>query len=168
MMPWKPCGYWSWNSWLLFLFLWSQAITIPTSHHMVYVIVAMGTLFIILGLILTEKNAHILLSGYNTLSKGEQSKTDIGPLVRYFRRFHQLFGLLFIAMGLGIRAFWGEHYATFFLVLFPILAYLFFFLRTLRFVEGPMLAQHKLGIYILLFTLFVLVLTYLIIQKSTP
>lgn len=47
-----------------------------------------SALFIGIGVILNERNAKYLLSGYNTLSEEEQSRVDIKDYLKFFRSFH--------------------------------------------------------------------------------
>ena len=68
---------------------------------MLITIVIIGSVLVVLGLILTENNARYLLSGDNTLAAEEREKVDIRSFIQYFRRFHQVFGLLFIALALS-------------------------------------------------------------------
>ena len=127
---------------------------------MLITILFIGAFLSALGFILNVNNAPYLLSGYNTLSAEEREKIDIDSLVRCFRQFHRLFGLVFIAIGLASLKLFGEYASTYVVIFFPILAYLYFLLRTRKYIEGSLLRLHRLGIYVLLSLLIVLIVIF--------
>lgn len=66
---------------------------------MIIVITFIGLLFVIIGRIVTLKNAKNLLSGYNTMSQNEKLNIDIVSYVTFFKQFHYKIGILIIICG---------------------------------------------------------------------
>ncbi|OYX27747.1 MAG: hypothetical protein B7Z06_03495 [Flavobacteriales bacterium 32-35-8] len=89
------------------------------------IIVTIGLLFIGIGFLLTENNASQLLSGYNTMTKEERKKFNLKDYLPFFRKFHIFLGISIIVISLIIYQF-SEKSLVFSLVLYPILAYIYF------------------------------------------
>ena len=67
---------------------------------MIFVVLGLGGVFFGLGYLITEGNASLLLSGYNTMNSEDQKSFPLKEYLREFKRFHQLFGLGFTSLGL--------------------------------------------------------------------
>ena len=93
---------------------------------MIYVILFLSFLFIAIGFIVTETNAHYLLSGYNTMSEKERENVDIKSYIVFFRNFHIFLGSSLIVFSLLIYHFVNKDWSGIFLVFYPIMAYVFF------------------------------------------
>lgn len=66
---------------------------------MIFVVLGLGGVFFGLGYLITEGNASLLLSGYNTMNSEDQKSFPLKEYLREFKRFHQLFGLGFTSLG---------------------------------------------------------------------
>ncbi len=109
--------------------------------------------YITLGFLLTEKNAPTLMSGYNTLSKEEQAAYPLAKSVRFFRRFHWWMGSVTLAGGLLFLTLGHAEVAVNWVVIFPMLGYVYFVYRSMRFSAN---SQRNLGwvvLGILVFTI---------------
>lgn len=102
---------------------------------MVFVIAALGTFFILCGLVVTEKNAKYILAGYNTMSDEERAKFDIKRFIRFFRRFHLFLGASFLIFGLTLIPATNDQVVNLFVTFYIIAAYLYLVLRSLHFVR---------------------------------
>ncbi|MEC8458932.1 MAG: DUF3784 domain-containing protein [Bacteroidota bacterium] len=125
---------------------------------MIYVVLGLGVLFVGLGYLITEKNADILLSGYNTMSKEEQEQFPLTEYLKCFKGFHLRFGIVFSLIG---AAFYltNEELLGWHLGITPILAYIYFFYQV-RELYTKMESQKnsfKIGIIILIATLAFLI-----------
>jgi len=67
---------------------------------MIFVIIFIGLLFVLIGRIVTQKNAKYLLSGYNTMSQNEKLDIEIKSYVTFFKLFHYKIGILIIICGI--------------------------------------------------------------------
>lgn len=103
---------------------------------MLYVILGLSVLFLGLGYLINEKNAGSLLSGYNMMSAEQQAEFDLKGYLKEFKRFHVFLALSFTLLGLFALYVMGENAAGIFLGVYPIIAYLYFILRT-RHYQGP-------------------------------
>jgi len=120
---------------------------------MLYVFLGMGGLFVGIGYLITPKNASTLLSGYNHLSKEEQDKVDIHGLIRFYRRFHVFLGISFTAIGLCLYYLWSSFAGGLFLAVYPILAYLYFIPKSMRYWPEEQRGTAKIGMWVLVFCL---------------
>lgn len=93
---------------------------------MISLFITLGLLFAAIGFIITEHNAHYLLSGYNTLSEEGKKTIDLKKYVPRFRKFHLFLGFSFMAGGLLLIFLVNESVAAVFLGTYPILAYVYF------------------------------------------
>lgn len=98
-----------------------------------YVIIGLSIVFILIGLVLNKNNSKQLLSGYNEMSEAERANVDIDKFIRFFKNFHIFLGVSFLFVGLTLFYFVGENAAGIFLVFYPLLAYIYFALVSLRF-----------------------------------
>lgn len=117
---------------------------------MIYVLTGMSVLFIGIGFTVTENNAAYLLAGYNTMTEEERKNFDLKSYIIYFRKFHLFLGLSFLVIGLIIHYLMSENAGGIFLGVYPILAYLYFVLRTAKYTNGSRTKWHKAGVYIML------------------
>src|SRR5690554_1961853 len=121
---------------------------------MVYFVIGLGLLFIGIGFIITESNAKYLLTGYNTMSKEEQSQIAIKPLLSYFRKFHLFLGISFIVLGLILTYDFSEVVSGAFIVIYPCLAYIYFIITSANYGRGlHSKRKNKIAIFILVLTM---------------
>jgi len=109
--------------------------------------------------LITEGNASMLLSGYNTMNSEDQKSFPLKEYLVDFKRFHQRFGAGFTALGLILYVV-NEDWLGYHLGITPLLAYLYFFWQTRKY----SLVQSKntknqfwIGFTVLLTTLVVVV-----------
>ena len=122
---------------------------------MIFVVLGLGGVFFGLGYLITEGNASLLLSGYNTMNSEDQKSFPLKEYLREFKRFHQLFGLGFTSLGL-VFYFLDENWLGYHLGITPILAYLYFFWQTRKYtLEQSKNSRNQfwIGLAVLLFTL---------------
>ncbi len=119
---------------------------------MIYAIIGTGLLFVAIGFIVTEKNAKYLLSGYNTMNEEDRIKVDIKSYIPYFRKFHLFLGISLMVLGLTVY-YINENFASIFLAVYPILAYIYFISNSSKYAKGLSSKWNKLGMYILAGTL---------------
>lgn len=124
---------------------------------MLYVLIATGLLFIGMAFLVTTNNAKYLLSGYNTMSEAEREKVDINAYIPYFKKFHLFLGISFIALGLLLHYAIGATASGIFMGVYPILAYVYFIWESNKFWKGSSKKWNKIGIYILVGTLILVV-----------
>lgn len=116
----------------------------------------MSLLFIAIGLLVTEKNAKYLLSGYNTMSEEERKKVDIKAYIPYFRKFHIILGISFLILGYGIGLI-NKNAAGIFIGVYPILAYLYFAVSSSKFSGGLKTRSNKIGLLVLVGALLIVI-----------
>ena len=122
---------------------------------MIFVVLGLGGVFFGLGYLITEGNASLLLSGYNTMNSEDQKSFPLKEYLREFKRFHQLFGLGFTSLGL-VFYFLDENWLGYHLGITPLLAYLYFFWQTRKYTleqSKNTRNQFWIGLAVLLFTL---------------
>jgi hypothetical protein len=129
---------------------------------MVYITIFLGLFFMSIGFLVTEKNARYLLSGYNTMTPEEREQFDLKRYIAFFRNFHVLLGLTFAIAGVLITYLWGTNMAGVFLGIYPLLAYMWFAVKSKRFSQPKGTQWNSIMVYVLGATLiFVLGLMYL-------
>ncbi len=134
---------------------------------MMIVILLLSILFFIIGFILNQSNAKYLLSGYNTMSVEEQSNFDLKSYLKFFKKFHIFLGISFLIGGYVFKYFVSENATGIFLGIYPIVAYLFLIIRSNKYSIGQSKKTNRIGIVILLFTLFgVIFLLFLGFQED--
>lgn len=89
-----------------------------------------------MGYLINANNASSLLSGYNMMSTEQQAQFDLKAYLKEFRSFHIFLAVSFALMGLLMLYTIGSDGAGIFLGVYPILAYLYFILKTRRY-NGP-------------------------------
>lgn len=124
---------------------------------MVYTLIGMSLLFVAIGFIVTENNAKYLLSGYNTMSEEDREKVNIKEYIPYFRNFHIFLGASFLVFGLVLTYFIDEIAGGIFLTTYPILAYIYFIVRSSKYSKGLSTKWSRAGVLILIGTLIFVV-----------
>jgi len=126
---------------------------------MLLIILGLGGVFFGMAYLITEGNASMLLSGYNTMNSDDQKSFPLKEYLVDFKRFHQRFGAGFTALGLLLYVV-NEDWLGYHLGITPLLAYLYFFWQTRKY----SLVQSKntknqfwIGFTVLLTTLVVVV-----------
>lgn len=114
-----------------------------------YVIIGIGALFIGVGLMLTEKNAKYLLSGYNTMSEKDRAMVDLKNYIPFFKQFHLFLGASFILIGAALHYLYGETASGLFMGLYPIAAYIYFIWKSQEYTKAPARKWEKFAIGIL-------------------
>ncbi len=112
---------------------------------MIYALIIIGLLLVSFAFILTEKNAKNMLAGYNSLSKEEKESVNIKNFIIFYKKFHLFLGISVIVLGLCFYFFISEILTGIFLGIYPIAAYIFFFLRT-----SKNFKDAKIGVVILI------------------
>jgi hypothetical protein len=120
---------------------------------MIYIILVLSLLFAAIGFIITEENATYLLSGYNSMNEVERKQFNVKSFTLYFRSFHILLSGSFSIIGISLTLLVSEKAAGVFLVLYPILAYIYFVVTTKQFSKGINPSGDKTVIIILCSTL---------------
>ena len=124
---------------------------------MITAITLISILFVGIGFIVTDNNAKYLLSGYNTMSETAKSNFDIKSYIPYFRRFHIYLGFSLFLIGLLLYYFVNPDWTAVFMVLYPILAYVYFIAKGGKFLKQKDSKQKRkrmLAMGIMLATLF--------------
>lgn len=105
---------------------------------------------LVIAFLITEKNAKYYLSGYNSMSKADQKKTDIKPYIQYFKRFHIFLGISLFVFTMLLTHFISENIGGIFLGIYPILAYLYFMLTSAQYSKGfTNRKNYKIGFIVL-------------------
>lgn len=125
-----------------------------------YILIGMSLLFITIGFIVTENNAQYLLAGYNTMSKEERIKVDIKSYISYLRKFHIFLGVSFFVIGTLLTYFADDTVAGIFTGIYPILAYVFFFISSYKYFKEVNSVKNKTGIFILLGALIFIIIIF--------
>lgn len=117
---------------------------------MIYTLIGMSLLFVAIAFIVTENNAKYLLSGYNTMSEEERKKVNIKEYIPYFKKFHIFLGVSFLVLGLALTYFIDEIAGGIFIMVYPILAYIYFIVTSSKYSKGLSTKWNKAGIIILI------------------
>jgi hypothetical protein len=133
-----------------------------------YILSALSLFYILIGRILTTKNAPYLLSGYNMLPPDEQKKVAIDGYVSFWRIFHLWLGLGHFFTGSLLFHLWSEDAADVFLGLCPLFAYLWFMGRSRRFMSGVQDSQARIAQYVLIACIFLVVGLMFVGHGSIP
>ncbi|RTE54721.1 DUF3784 domain-containing protein [Arenibacter aquaticus] len=124
---------------------------------MLYTLLGVSLLFIGIGFLVTENNAKYLLSGYNTLDEKERKRFDLKKYLPYFRKSHIALGSSLLVLGLLLHYGISETASGIFLGVYPILAYIYFILKSNTYWTGKQNRWNKIGIYILIATLALII-----------
>lgn len=124
---------------------------------MIYVIIGLGLLFMAIGFMVTEKNAKYLLAGYNTMKEEDRKKVDIKGYLQYFKKFHIYLGVSFTVLGVILAYFVSENAGGIFLAVYPILAYIYFFLTSSKYAKELSKKGNKIGVAVLIGSLILVI-----------
>lgn len=125
---------------------------------MVCFIIGLSALFIVIGKLITVDNAKYYLSGFNTMSKEEQSKIDLPIYITFFRKFHIFLGLTCLIIGLILLQFLNEKVSVLFVAIYPILAYIYFGWKSIKLTNGIQAKTAKISMIVLFVTACLVVL----------
>lgn len=100
---------------------------------MMYFTLGFGLLFILIAFFVHEGNAHVLLSGYNTMSEEDRAAFDLKGFMHLFKWFHIALGSIIIIGGLGSELIDSELYQIYLVGVVPVFAYMYFILKTKHF-----------------------------------
>lgn len=115
--------------------------------------IVLSMVFVVLGFVVTPGNAKYLLSGYNLMSEADRAKIDIVSYVKFFNRFHVWLGVTLCA-GFFILNYFNGNWAAVFLVLYPLLAYVFMVAKGNRYYSGT--SGQRVGTYVIMAILVVI------------
>ncbi|MDO1512272.1 DUF3784 domain-containing protein [Maribacter confluentis] len=101
---------------------------------MIYLLIGISILFIIIGFLVTERNAQYVLSGYNTMSEEKKKQFPIKSYLQFFRNFHIILGASYLVIGYLLFLL-NENIFQVFLPLYPVLAYLYFNRKSGKFLK---------------------------------
>ena len=121
---------------------------------MLTIAVVISLIFFSLGFIVTPGNAKYLLSGYNMMSEADRAKMDIVSFVKFFKRFHIFLGISELAGVLILNSF-NTNWATIFMVMYPLLAYVYMIAVGNRYYTGT--SGQRVGTYIAMAIMIVVV-----------
>jgi hypothetical protein len=121
---------------------------------MLTIAIILSLIFFSLGFIVTPGNAKYLLSGYNMMSEADRAKMDIVSYVRLFKRFHIFLGISELAGVLILNSF-NENWASVFMVMYPLLAYVYMIAAGNRYYTGT--SGQRVGTYIAMAIMVVVV-----------
>lgn len=116
---------------------------------MIFAIIFVSLVFISVGFIITEHNAKYLLAGYNTMSEAERKTVDMQSFMPAFKKFHIFLGTSLLVIGSLLYFLVGDSAATTFLSLYPLLAYVYYFIISRKHYSGVSKRKHNLGFIIL-------------------
>jgi hypothetical protein len=134
---------------------------------MILVLLGLSLVFVAVGYIVTEKNAKNLLSGYNTMTEQERQAFDIKSYIPAFRKFHLFLGSSLFAAGTAIFILIGEGAAGIFMIVYPLLAYIWFLWIGKKYNKGQSSKWDRIGIVILgLALIFVITLLAIGLRES--
>ncbi|WP_090375441.1 DUF3784 domain-containing protein [Dyadobacter sp. SG02] len=122
---------------------------------MITVAIIISLVLFSLGFIVTPGNAKYLLSGYNTMSEADRAKMDIVSYVKFFNRFHIFLGISELGGVLLLNTF-NANWATVFMVMYPLLAYVYMIAVGNRYYTGT--SGQRVGTYIVMAIIIVVVI----------
>ncbi|MCF0072352.1 DUF3784 domain-containing protein [Dyadobacter sp. CY261] len=111
-----------------------------------------STILFSLAFIVTPGNARYLLSGYNMMSEADRAKFDINSYLKFFSRFHVFLGISLIT-GVVVLNIFNANWATVFLIMYPLLGYVYMLAVGNRFYTGT--SGQRVGTYVGMTILFV-------------
>lgn len=110
---------------------------------------AISLLFVGIGFLITEKSAPSMLSGYRSLSNEEKKAFKLVEYVNFFRQFHFFLGgsMLFLSLVLYFLGF--KDAVGMLLGFYPLLAYIYFMLRTRSLIGSKQQKSYIISFWIL-------------------
>jgi hypothetical protein len=125
---------------------------------MIIAIIVISLLLLFVGFAVTEKNAHFLLNGYNTMSKEEQEQFDLKRFLVFFRNFHIVLAGSFFVISLSVSTLENETLSSAVIPGYPILAYIYMIKKSEDYALSPNTRnENKWGIIALIATLIFVV-----------
>ncbi len=130
--------------------------------YIYYISLGLSVFFLFIGLFVTESNARYLLAGYNTMNDAERSLFDISGYINNFRKFHIILAISFLLASWSLHYVFGDSVSGFFLIVYPILSYIYFLFNSQKFQIGDQSkSAARAGIWILI-TIVTLVFGYML------
>ncbi len=112
---------------------------------MLFIALMLSLIFGAIGFMVTKSNAKYILSGYNTMSERDRQSIDIDSYLRFFKRFHLTLAITLLG-GVLLLSLKNNNWASLFMTIYPLGAYLYFLIRGASFYKGS--TQQKLGAYL--------------------
>ena len=112
---------------------------------MLIITAILSLIFGAIGFLVTKANAQYILAGYNTMSERDRKAVDIDPYLRFFKRFH-IFLALSMLGGVFLIGLINDNWASVFMTVYPLGAYLFFLIKGQSFYKG--IKNQKSGTYL--------------------
>lgn len=134
---------------------------------MIIVLFLLSLLLISIGYIVTEKNAKNLLSGYNTMTEQERKEFDLKSFIQAFRKFHLFLGVSLFILGTIFSLLISEAAAVFCMVVYPIMAYIWFMFVSRKYYQGKTNKWNNVGIGILVITLIGMVVLMIVSTRES-
>ncbi len=100
---------------------------------MIIVSVLLAFIFIGIGFLINEKNAKLLLSGYNTMSDEDRKNFNLTDYLKFFKKFHVFLGTSLLIISLILFYFVDADYSGVFVGVYPVAAYIYFIWKGKRF-----------------------------------
>lgn len=120
---------------------------------MLWIALFLSVVFGSIGFIVNRDNARYILSGYNTMSEADRRAIDMEAYLRFFRRFHVFLGLSLL-VGTGLLSLIDANWASMFMTIYPLAAYLFFIVKGGSYFPGK---SQKMASYVVVGVLFVVI-----------
>lgn len=132
---------------------------------MMILIIGLSSLLFGLGFLITESNAHYLLSGYNTLSDTDKENFDLKSFLSFNKKFHILLGLSTLIIGFIIYNKSPDN-SILFIGIYPILAYSYFIWESLKYYKKQNKTIALLCIVVLIGT--ALLVSFIFLKGMKP
>lgn len=98
-----------------------------------------------MAFIVTKSNAKFILSGYNTMSEAQRASVDIEGYLKFYRQFHLILGISVFA-GILLLELINKNLAAVFLGMYPLLAYIYFIIRSRKYFSAVKNQKTSTGI----------------------
>ncbi len=123
---------------------------------MIIPILIVGISFIAIAFILKEDNAKFLLSGYNTMNKKERENFKVKMFIPFFKSFHIFLGITVMVFTFLLKLFVNNKVSNFFLIAYPLLAYIYFFKKSEDFyLDKPPITNKIVIVLLSLIVIFI-------------
>jgi hypothetical protein len=118
--------------------------------YIYYLSIGFAVFFLFIAFLVTESNARYLLAGYNTMNEKQRSEFDLPGYIAYFRKFHIILAISFLLICSSLHFLFGDSVSGFFVVAYPITAYVFFLVDSQKFKLGiQSKAAARIGVWVL-------------------
>lgn len=124
---------------------------------MFYFIIGFSLFFIGMAFVITEKNAKYILAGYNTMPVAERKKFKLKKFIHFYKRFHIGLGTSMLILGLLLYYSINETASIVFVTVYPIVAYVYLLVMSIRIHGGSYKKQNKVGLAVLILTIILVV-----------